>query len=48
METRWTKNPSRWELEWGIRKIPGGLKNHLSCTVSGRGPTDVDVAVPAR
>ena len=44
METRWTKNPSRWELEWGIRKIRGGLKNqphrsggilknHLSCTV---------------
>ena len=26
-ETRWTKNPSRWELEWGIRKIHGGLKN---------------------
>ena len=20
-------NPSRWELEWGIRKIRGGLKN---------------------
>ena len=27
METGWTKNPSRWELEWGIRKIRGGLKN---------------------
>ena len=27
METRWTKNPSRWELEWGIKKIRGGLKN---------------------
>ena len=26
-ETRWTKNPSRWELEWGIIKIRGGLKN---------------------
>ena len=26
-ETRWTKNLSRWELEWGIRKIGGGLKN---------------------
>ena len=21
------ENPSRWELEWGIRKIRGGLKN---------------------
>ena len=27
METRWRKNPSRWDLEWGIRKIRGGLKN---------------------
>ena len=26
-ETRWTKNKSRWEMEWGIRKIRGGLKN---------------------
>ena len=26
-ETRWTKNPSRWELEWGKRKIRGGLKD---------------------
>ena len=26
-ETRWMKNPLRRELEWGIRKIRGGLKN---------------------
>ena len=43
-ETRWTENPPRWELEWGIREVRGGLKNqphrfggilknHLSCTV---------------
>ena len=37
METRWTKSPSRRELEWGIGRIRGGLKNQPHWVGGGGG-----------